>query len=104
MSQNWSILNSCLIIKLSKNSDNLSFIEPLFNEGCKHLILDLSEVLDINEFYLTKFAKFGKNLVNTNSFVMISNQCHYDDFLIVPTLQEAFDIIELEDIERSLNI
>jgi len=104
MSQNWTIQNSCLIVKLSKPSEDLSFIERLYNQDCKHIILDLSGVLGVNESYLTKFAKFGKNLVNTNSFVMISNTCLHDDLLVVPTLQEAFDIIELEDIERSLNI
>ena len=35
---------------------------------------------------------------------MISNQFLRDEFLVVPTLQEAFDIIEMEDIERSLKI
>ena len=35
---------------------------------------------------------------------MISNQLLNDEFLVVPTLQEAFDLIEIEDIERSLNI
>ena len=35
---------------------------------------------------------------------MISNQFLQQNFLIVPTLKEAFDIIEMEDIERSLNI
>ena len=35
---------------------------------------------------------------------MISNQFLQDGFLVVPTLQEAFDIIEIEDIERTLNI
>ena len=104
MSQNWSIQDSCLIVRLSKVEDSLSFINSIFSQDCKHLILDLTEVSDLNIEHLTKFTTFGKNLVNTNSFVMISNQCHYDDFLIVPTLQEAFDIIELEDIERSLNI
>ena len=35
---------------------------------------------------------------------MISQQFFNDEFSIVPTLQEAFDIIELEDIERLLNL
>ena len=35
---------------------------------------------------------------------MISNQHLQKNFLVVPTLKEAFDFIEMEDIERSLNI
>ncbi|MEC8273612.1 MAG: hypothetical protein VXZ76_02105 [Bacteroidota bacterium] len=89
---------------MSTIEDDLSFINSLFNQDCKHLILDLTEVLNINTKHLTKFTKFGKNLVQNNSFVMISNQFLHDKFLVVPTLQEAFDIIEMEDIERSLNI
>ena len=104
MSHNHQIQKNCLIVRLSKVEDNLSFINSIFSQNCKHLILDLTEVSELNTEHLTKFTTFGKNLVNANSFVMISNQYLHDDFLLVPTLQEAFDIIEIEDIERSLNI
>ena len=98
------IQKNCLIVQLSKIENDLSFVSSIFSQDCKHLILDLTEVLNLNTEHLTKFTKFGKNLVQTNSFVMISNQFLNDEFLVVPTLQEAFDIIEMEDIERSLNI
>ena len=104
MSNRHKIQKNCLIVKLITIEDDLSFVNSLFNQDCKHLILDLKEVLNINAKHLTKFTKFGKNLVQNNSFVMISNQSLHDKFLVVPTLQEAFDIIEMEDIERSLNI
>ena len=104
MSYSHQIQKNCLIIQLSKIEGDLSFINSLFNQDCKHLILDLTEVSNLNTEYLTKFTTFGINLVQNNSFVMISNQFLYDEFLVVPTLQEAFDIIEMEDIERSLNI
>ena len=104
MSYSHQIQKNCLIVQLSTIEDDLSFVNSLFNQDCKHLILDLTEVLNINAEHLTKFTKFGKNLVQNNSFVMISNQFLHDKFLAVPTLQEAFDIIEMEDIERSLNI
>jgi len=103
MSHSHSIKNNCLIVVLSK-LEELSFIESLFSPECKHLILDLTEVLDFDINHLIKFTTFGKNLVQTNSFVMISNQFLNDEFLVVPTLQEAFDIIEMEDIERSLKL
>ncbi len=104
MSYSHQIQKKCLIIHLSKIEDDMSFINLLFSQDCKHLILDLIEVSNLNTEHLTKFTTFGKNLVQSNSFVMISNQFFFDEFLIVPTLQEAFDIIEMEDIERSLNI
>ena len=41
-----------------------------------------------------------------HSFVLVSNTIDFDDIpkelVIVPTLQEAYDIIEMEDIERDL--
>ena len=104
MSHSHQIQKNCLIVHLLKIEDDLSFVNSLFSQDCKHLILDLTEVSNLNTEHLTKFTKFGKNLVQTNSFVMISNQFLHDDFLLVPTLQEAFDIIEMEDIERSLKI
>lgn len=104
MTYRYEIHKNCLIVYLPKIYDDLSFIKLLFNENCKHLILDLTEVSELNIKHLTKFTKFGKNLVQFNSFVMISNQHLQKNFLVVPTLKEAFDFIEMEDIERSLNI
>ena len=104
MSYKYKIHKNCLIVYLSKIDDDLSFIKLLFNENCKHLILDLTEVSELNIKHLTKFTKFGKNLVKINSFVMISSQFFDSDFLVVRTLQEAFDIIDMEDIERLLKI
>ena len=104
MSYKYQIQNNCLIVKLPMLSSDLTFINSIFSEDCKHLIIDLTELSELNSKYLTKFTKFGKNLVQSNSFVMISNQFLHNEFLIVPTLKEAFDIIEMENIERSLNI
>ena len=98
------IQKNCLIIQLSKIEGDLSFINSLFSQDCKHIILDLTEFSNLNTEHLIKFTTFGKNLVQTNSFIMISNQFLHDEFLVVPTLQEAFDIIEMEEIERSLKI
>ena len=51
---------------MTKNYDNLSFIKELFNKNCKHLILDVTEVSELNIKHLTKFTKFGKNLDQKN--------------------------------------
>jgi hypothetical protein len=104
MLYSYSVENNCLIINLNELVEDLSFISPLYLKGCKHLILNLSQLsqLDVND--IAKFSTFGNNLVGINSFVMISNQILDENFSITPTLQEAFDIIELEDIERILNL
>ena len=98
------IEKNILIITFENNELDLSSIEQFFDSSCKHLIFDLREVLHLNIQDLIKFTKFGKNLVKINSFVMISSQFFDSDFLVVRTLQEAFDIIDMEDIERLLKI
>lgn len=59
-------------------------------------------VSDINEFLLlSKKYKTAKR-----SFVIVSDKIAYDDvsneITIVPTLQEAYDLVEMEEIERDL--
>ena len=50
-----------------------------------------------------KLITFGKLLIKNNlAFVIVSNYLNMIDFNIVPTLEEAYDIIELEEIERDL--
>lgn len=104
MFNKYRIEKNILIITFENNELDLSFIEQLFDSSCKHLIFDLREVLHLNIQDLIKFTKFGKNLVKINSFVMISSQFFDSEFLVVRTLQEAFDIIDMEDIERLLKI
>ena len=94
----------CLIVKLSENTDDLSFIETLFNGNSKHLILDLDDIMELNYNDLLKFTTFGKNIVKNNSFVIVSNLSPQEEYMVVPSIQEAFDIIEMEEIERQLNI
>ena len=48
-----------------------------------------------------------KNLINQNdkSFVIVTEKIDYeiDNLNLVPTIQEAIDFIDLEEIERDLN-
>ena len=60
--------------------------------------------MELNSTDLLKFTTFGKNIVKNNSFVMISNLPPQEEYMVVPSIQEAFDIIEMEEIERQLNI
>jgi len=98
-----TIEKDCLIISLLEPVDDLSFINDLYTSECKHLILDVLKLNDLNSNHYTKFIKFGKKLVGAQSFVLISDQSSLQEVNIVPTLVEAFDIIEMEDIERQLN-
>ena len=59
---------------------------------------------DINDFLLIS----KKHKENKRSFVIVSSRITYDetpeDLSLVPTLKEAHDLIEMEEIERDLGI
>jgi hypothetical protein len=64
--------------------------------------LEQISVDDINEFLrISNMHKAAKH-----SFVIVTNKISYDEALsritIVPTLQEAYDLVEVEEIERDL--
>lgn len=65
--------------------------------------LEQISVDDINEFLrISNMHKAAKH-----SFVIVTNKISYDETLseitIVPTLQEAYDLVEVEEIERDLD-
>ncbi|WP_108868419.1 ribonuclease Z [Aquimarina aquimarini] len=57
---------------------------------------------DVNEFLLLS----NKHKNTKHSFVIVTDKISYDDvsndMTIVPTLQEAYDLVEMEEIERDL--
>lgn len=59
-------------------------------------------VEDIHEFLLLS----KKHKIAKRSFVIVNDKIAYDDvssqITIVPTLQEAYDLVEMEEIERDL--
>ena len=66
----------------------------------------------LNEIPLEDVAEFLM-LSNTHrnakkSFVIVSNKVNLDtvpdEIVVVPTMQEAYDVIEMEDIERDLEL
>lgn len=75
----------------------------------KNVIIDLLEYdgFSLEELYLffELAAIFRKS---NNSFVIVNNQINLNDIpdkiLVVPSLQEAEDIIEMEIIERELGM
>ena len=73
----------------------------------KHLILQISEELSIDKKDFLLFLKIAEQKKeNGTSFVVLNASVNADDFAenlnIVPTLQEAEDILEIETIEREL--
>ncbi len=93
-----------LLVAIKDLDIDLSFILSELDDEYRHLILDLSEFLEVSEEKLKNFTNFGKEAVAKNSFVIICQMEFSEDFPIVPTLQEAFDVIELEEIERQLDL
>ena len=72
-----------------------------------HVVLQISEEINIENKEFSLFLKIAEQKQEQGtSFVIINAVVHIDMFPefmnIVPTLQEAEDILEMEAIERSL--
>lgn len=79
--------------------------ETLRNDNIIANLFSLKNITpqDINEFLLiSKKHKSAKR-----SFVIVTDSVSYDEtpeeITIVPTLQEAYDLVEMEEIERDLD-
>lgn len=78
--------------------------ESLKNDNIIINLFTLKEisVADINEFLLIS----NQHKVAGHSFVIVTDKIPYDkissEIIIVPTLQEAYDLVEMEEIERDL--
>jgi hypothetical protein len=73
----------------------------------KNIILDITNYKNLAPKDLTIFLPFAKiHKKNKYSFVLVIEDFDFntvtDKLNIVPTLQEAHDIIEMEEIERDL--
>lgn len=99
------------VIKDSQE-DIATFLEKITTQYksfvLQNLILDLSKKLDTTVADVLLFADLSaRHKKNGKSFVMVMNESFdfneaTDKVMLVPTLQEAHDIIELEEIERDL--
>lgn len=83
-------------------------IESDYNT-CKnyHLIINLTSLDKISLGDIIEFLKLSnKHRGDKKSFVIVSNSVDLDEMpdeiVVVPTLHEAYDIVEMEDIERDL--
>ncbi len=74
-----------------------------------NLILDFSRNINIDLKEILLFSpRSQEHKQNSKSFVIVCKFINFDklpsQLIVVPTLQEAEDIIEIEDIERDLGI
>ncbi|NRD20290.1 ribonuclease Z [Winogradskyella eckloniae] len=72
-----------------------------------HLIVRLSSLEKISLEDVIEFLRLSNNHRGAKkSFVVVSDQVDLDqmpdEIVVVPTIQEAYDIIEMEDMERDL--
>ena len=78
------------------------------NEGAaQHIIINLLECAEIKLAEVLLFVSLSElHRANRKSFVVVTTEVSLDDvpenFMLVPTLQEALDVIEMEEIERDL--
>jgi hypothetical protein len=86
--------------------DDNNFADLNITSDIKHFIADLSGVtLEVAKSVTEKFLTFDKRISLTKgSFVIVCNFSFDENLTIVPTLQEAYDFIEMEEIERQLEL
>lgn len=84
-----------------------SLFEKINDFETAHLILQISEDINIENTEFLLFLNVAEQKQeNGTSFVIVNTTVDADDYPenlnIVPTLQEAEDILEMETIERAL--
>lgn len=75
----------------------------------ENLIINLSAFSRLKVTDITAFSGLSERHRNSGkSFVLVSDQVSYEDLpeelVVVPTLGEAKDIIEMDEIERDLDL
>ena len=87
---------------------------PYLQNDVKNVILNLKELQSLDEIAAEKLVKLQQNFYEKNSsFVVCELQKPVEDFLdsvnllemmnTTPTVSEAMDIVQMEEIERELN-
>ncbi|TMM55887.1 ribonuclease Z [Maribacter algarum] len=96
-----------------ENIELSMFLENLANAYTKiendHLIINLFSFSKLSSGDVLEFLELSNKHRGANkSFVLVTDKVAYDEvpeeIVVVPTLQEARDIIEMEEIERDLGI
>ena len=73
----------------------------------ENIIINLTSLKQLRAADVIEFLQISnKHRQDSHSFVLVSNKIDLDDIpdelVLVPTLQEAYDVIEMEEIERDL--
>lgn len=96
-----------------ENTSITKFIKNLNNGYAKikndHLIINLFTFSRLRAGDILEFLQLSnEHRKKKKSFVLVTDKVGYDDspeeICVVPTLQEAHDIIEMEEIERDLDL
>lgn len=92
------------IIELAKK---LQVIYPKFQND--NIIVNITSLKPLQTEDVLEFLQLSnQHRNNKHSFVIVTSKIDIDDIpdelVIVPTLQEAYDIIEMEEIERDLGL
>ena len=99
--QNKIINGHTLVFSLNGNNsfENITTTDEILN-----FIADFSDVeIDTLNAIRNNLTKFGNSVSNNKGTFVVVNKYSFDETLnIVPTLQEAQDFIEMEEIERQL--
>ncbi len=94
-------------IDLKTFLENLNKAYPTIEND--HIIVNLFSFEQLNAGNVLEFLQLSDLHRNANkSFVLVTNKVSYDEvpdtIIVVPTIQEAKDIVEMEEIERDLGI
>lgn len=105
---NFSKSKNTLLFKINNRNNYLnSSNEIKSNINIKNIIIDLNE-FNFDEIFDDLNNLFIESKNNNRSFVIIKSdyRSEYQSIKmnIVPSLQEAIDIIEIEEIERDLGL
>lgn len=100
-------------IVLQENASLQIFIKNLNNNYPRikkdHIILNLFSFTKLVADDILEFLQLSNtHRASGKSFVLVTEKVAYDDvpeeICVVPTIQEARDIIEMEEIERDLDL
>ena len=105
---NFSKSQNTLLFKINNRNNYInSSNEIKSNINIKNIIIDLNE-FNFDEIFDDLNNLFTESKNNNRSFVIIKSDYRSDyqsiKMNIVPSLQEAIDIIEIEEIERDLGL
>ena len=98
-----NITENTLVFKLG--ADN-NFSDLKITTEIKHFIADLEGVsVDVVESIKDKFITFAGSVSKMKgSFVIVCEFSFDEELTIVPTLLEAYDYIEMDEMERQLEL